>query len=332
MTKEQKIIPTFEKRPNNVFRSEEKLTIGALKEQMDNGTIFKPDYQREDIAWTKSQKQLLIQSIDLNLDIPHLLLSARIDNREAIVDGQQRITAIMDYVSDKFKYKDYYFKDLPEQAKKNFWNKNIESHIYVGLTEEQEREYYLCRQNGTRHNHAEKMKASGSKVVEDSRKELEHLKFIENHLTDIKRDKNSDFYIKIYMMEQRIRNNDLDIKFNQTNIENFYYDKNNFDDGLSITYMKHIREIMEAMNYVCEKYDEQYKMGKGATIILYATLTSNYNKLYKFKKISKEQYNKLISYLKNEHNSKKLDNFIRKWQNYLKDLPSFIEDVQKIIF
>jgi uncharacterized protein with ParB-like and HNH nuclease domain len=64
---------------------------------------LQPEYQRGAV-WSKSQKQLLIDSILRDLDIPKIYLR-EIDNSEfgeEAIDGQQRLTAISEFYSDSF--------------------------------------------------------------------------------------------------------------------------------------------------------------------------------------------------------------------------------------
>jgi hypothetical protein len=86
-----------------------------------------PDYQRRSDVWTLEKKQLLIDSILNDYDIPklyfHALPSPRImpDGREvmyAIVDGRQRIETVWQFIEGKFKTdKDFeYTRDASVKA------------------------------------------------------------------------------------------------------------------------------------------------------------------------------------------------------------------------
>lgn len=63
-----------------------------------------PDVQREDTAWTLEQKQLLIDSIYNNYDIPKFYFRKDDADDEIwwLLDGQQRLTAITNFLEDKF--------------------------------------------------------------------------------------------------------------------------------------------------------------------------------------------------------------------------------------
>ncbi len=63
-----------------------------------------PAYQRESV-WTLSQKQLLLDSLLTEIDVPKLYFReiSREGYEYEVVDGQQRLRAIFDYMHDQFK-------------------------------------------------------------------------------------------------------------------------------------------------------------------------------------------------------------------------------------
>lgn len=82
--------------------------------------IIDPDFQRHDV-WTSKQKSELIESILMGIPIPLMYLFEDRNGKKQVVDGRQRIGAILDFLDNKFKLKnlrilsqlnDYYFKDL----------------------------------------------------------------------------------------------------------------------------------------------------------------------------------------------------------------------------
>ena len=68
-----------------------------------------PDYQRPAV-WTKAQKQLLIDSILRDYDIPKIYLYHKGNNEFDVIDGQQRIRAILAFYNNEFA--------LPKDAEK----------------------------------------------------------------------------------------------------------------------------------------------------------------------------------------------------------------------
>lgn len=70
------------------------------------GLILNPDFQRRAV-WTTSAKILLIDTILRQLPIPKVYIRTRIDVRtksatREVVDGQQRLRAIIEFTQDKF--------------------------------------------------------------------------------------------------------------------------------------------------------------------------------------------------------------------------------------
>ncbi len=74
-------------------------TLAFMKNRIDP----RPDYQRP-LAWSKSQKQLLIDSILRGYDVPKMYWEKLCGQnfKFAVIDGQQRITTIWSYFNDEF--------------------------------------------------------------------------------------------------------------------------------------------------------------------------------------------------------------------------------------
>lgn len=106
--------------------------------------IIDNSYQRRKV-WLPQDKIRLVETILLNLIIPEIFLwnaSTDPDNGNTIyhiVDGQQRINAIVDFISNKFQlnpkylldetikanFSNLYFENLPSEIKRDFWSYNL---------------------------------------------------------------------------------------------------------------------------------------------------------------------------------------------------------------
>lgn len=77
-----------------------KLTIGELIKLYEDDKInLQPPYQRNAV-WSKSSKQLLLDTIMSNLPLPNFFFHDRGDNKFDMVDGQQRTRTIIAYYSN----------------------------------------------------------------------------------------------------------------------------------------------------------------------------------------------------------------------------------------
>ena len=76
-------------------------TVKTIVEQLNQGTIFVPEFQR-DIVWTRSQKSRLIESLIIQCPIPVIYLNQEDDNSLSIIDGNQRIHALKEFTDNQF--------------------------------------------------------------------------------------------------------------------------------------------------------------------------------------------------------------------------------------
>ena len=81
--------------------------VGTIMDEMDVNTYYIPDYQRDSEQWDVSKRSLFIESLINNLTIPPLIVYPEDDpdtgvERRQIIDGQQRLTTIRDFVNGGF--------------------------------------------------------------------------------------------------------------------------------------------------------------------------------------------------------------------------------------
>lgn len=109
------------------------------------GINFEPEYQR-DYVWELEDKVALIDSIFNCVDIGKFVF---IRNEYGdkylyeILDGKQRIRAILDFYEDRFKYQGCYFSDLSWQEQNHVMNYNINTAEISHITKEQTLRYFL---------------------------------------------------------------------------------------------------------------------------------------------------------------------------------------------
>jgi len=132
----------------------------------------KPEYQRGPV-WSRRQKQLLIDTILRDLDIPKLYFRAVHggDYEYEIVDGQQRLRAIWEFRHGKYKLaKDadpvdgqeiagLGYEDLPEDVKDSFDSYSLHIIVLEDCSLDEVEEMFVRLQNGTTLKAAEKRNA-----------------------------------------------------------------------------------------------------------------------------------------------------------------------------
>jgi hypothetical protein len=85
-----------------------------------------PDFQR-DYVWTEEDKIKLIESIFENIEIGRIVLHEEFNTKKSsntwcyeVIDGKQRLGAILDYTKDKFKVKGKLYSELSELDRRHF--------------------------------------------------------------------------------------------------------------------------------------------------------------------------------------------------------------------
>ena len=97
--------------------------------------ILSPKFQRRSV-WTTQAKSYLIDTVVRGKPMPKVLITQRlIDGRNVrtVVDGQQRLRAILEYIEDDFpimrthnqEHAGRYYSDLPQEVRDEFWQYEI---------------------------------------------------------------------------------------------------------------------------------------------------------------------------------------------------------------
>jgi hypothetical protein len=106
-----------------------------LYNKMNSGALVtRPDFQRN-LVWKKQHKYAFIKTILLNFPFPEVYIASievDVDNlqaREIVVDGQQRLTTIVDYIKEQGDFKNQKhvtpFDNLTIDEKREFLNYSI---------------------------------------------------------------------------------------------------------------------------------------------------------------------------------------------------------------
>lgn len=133
-------------------------TVYGIQDRIDTN----PDYQRPPV-WTRSQKQLLVDTILRNYDIPKLYWrrTGRKPDRYDVVDGQQRLRAVWGFMAGEFGLpKDaesvdddpvagLKYEQLPDELRIRFDTYPLDVVLVDDADEDEVREMFLRLQNGT---------------------------------------------------------------------------------------------------------------------------------------------------------------------------------------
>lgn len=73
-------------------------SVRELISQYEDGDIIKPELQRN-YVWDKKEASRFIESLLLGLPIPSIFLANMAEDKRLIIDGYQRLTTLVDYIS-----------------------------------------------------------------------------------------------------------------------------------------------------------------------------------------------------------------------------------------
>ncbi|MDP1773622.1 MAG: DUF262 domain-containing protein [Methylobacter sp.] len=128
--------------------------ISDIRDWFENERlILRPDYQRKEV-WSPAARVMLIDTILGNIPMPKIFVSNIIKEERTyrtVIDGQQRISAILGFLRNDFclklpyegEYKNTFFKDLPLSIKDEFFAYSIDFNEFKGFSDIELREIYL---------------------------------------------------------------------------------------------------------------------------------------------------------------------------------------------
>ncbi len=158
-------------------------TIHGIRKRINTN----PDFQRPAV-WGISQKQLLVDTILRDYDVPKLYwrkTGSKPDTYD-VVDGQQRLRALWDFFDGNFKLpKDsdpidgeivagYAYQDLPDELRSRFDVYALDVVVLEDTDEDEVREMFLRLQNGTSLKAQEKRNAYPGKMRDFVRELVQH--------------------------------------------------------------------------------------------------------------------------------------------------------------
>lgn len=86
----------------SIFTEKKDREVSSLYDKIKRGKlVLQPDFQRK-FVWDKGRASRLIESAILDIPLPVVYLSEEVDGREYVIDGQQRLTAFLSYIDNRF--------------------------------------------------------------------------------------------------------------------------------------------------------------------------------------------------------------------------------------
>lgn len=163
-------------------RSVQTWTIEKLHKQRTQ--IFFPEYQRQPNLWSTDKKALLIDSILQNIDIPKLYFARTSKDSYDVVDGQQRLWAIWEFLDEiyscKANGKAQKFSTLTTKQRNTITKYKLQVTLMEGADDEYLRQLFLRLQFGLLLITGEKLHAASGAMKELVFTKLANHKFIRN--------------------------------------------------------------------------------------------------------------------------------------------------------
>lgn len=127
-----------------------------------------PEYQREKALWPEEKKSLLIDSILRDIDIPKLYFNRLPDSSIEVIDGQQRLWSIWEFLDDRYFYKYFYkaegkrkkFSELTATQRKRIKEYKFQATVFAEADDNYLRELFVRLQLGLLLNTGEKLHAA----------------------------------------------------------------------------------------------------------------------------------------------------------------------------
>ena len=127
--------------------------ISDIRDWSEAGRLeLRPDFQRREV-WSAPARIMLMDTIIRDVPMPKIFLANTIRNSKTyrvVIDGQQRITAILDFLRDGFSLdvpysgneKGKVFSELTQETKDRFLSYPVDFNEAVNPTDEETREVY----------------------------------------------------------------------------------------------------------------------------------------------------------------------------------------------
>lgn len=122
-----------------------------------------PNWQRQ-LVWTEEQKRSFIESVFLGYDLGSVMINSYEDigdgltrpMSDILIDGQQRVSALLGFMNNEFDYAGYFWRDLNRREKRRFLEREMGKRTTSCYDEDELRKVYNhLNFSGVRHQPSE---------------------------------------------------------------------------------------------------------------------------------------------------------------------------------
>lgn len=111
-----------------------------------------PEYQRQPNLWSDEKQSLLIDSMMIDIDIPKLYFNRTNDGSYEVVDGQQRLWAVWNFLDGLYRYRGNgsarYFRELSPSERERIMKYELQVAVLQEAEDEYLRQLFLRLQLG----------------------------------------------------------------------------------------------------------------------------------------------------------------------------------------
>lgn len=147
-------------------RRVEQWTVEKLSKERTR--ISFPEYQREKSLWPVEKKRLLIDSLQKDIDVPKLYFNLLSDNSIEVIDGQQRLWSIWEFLDGEYTIqsgaKNVTFEQMSPSQKRTIQNYQFQVTVFEAADDEYLRELFIRLQLGLLLNTGEKLHAATGRM------------------------------------------------------------------------------------------------------------------------------------------------------------------------
>jgi hypothetical protein len=149
----------------------------------ERASITFPEYQREKSLWRTEKKSLLIDSILKDIDIPKLYFNRLKDKTIEVIDGQQRLWSIWEFVDDEYPYPDsggVLFSKMSAAQKRAIREYTLQVTVFEDADDDYLRELFVRLQLGLLLKSGERLNAATGKMKNFVFGQVSNHRFIEH--------------------------------------------------------------------------------------------------------------------------------------------------------